>query len=157
LSAPQFRLTGAARAVRDRLLGTLAEAARNQKALTEQWSKRAAELHQQVGALQTKLARSSRWWGNRAKTAADLLDALRGYAQAGCQILMAQRLGALYEGLVLELPKYLREVKCCQPRIAEFLQSFGDPVAGRQPPVDLGLGQYLLPGGCRTLDEAAAH
>src|SRR5262249_37457012 len=28
---------------------------------------------------------------------------------------------------------------------------------GHQPPVDLGLGQYLLPGSCRTLDEAADH
>jgi hypothetical protein len=65
--------------------------------------------------------------------------------------------GDLYDGLVFELPQYLRETNCCQPRIAEFLQRFGDPAAGRQPSVDLGLGQYLLPGSCRTLDEAAAH
>jgi hypothetical protein len=157
LSAPQFRLTGAVEAVRNRLLGTLAEAARSQKALTEQLVKQAADLHRQVVALQAKLAQSSRWWGSRARTAADLLDAIRRYARAGCQVLTAQRLGELYEVLVCDLPKYLREVKCCQPRIAEFLQHFGDPAAGHQPPVDLGLGQYLLPGGCRTLDEAAAH
>jgi hypothetical protein len=65
--------------------------------------------------------------------------------------------GDLYAGLVLQLPRYLRDVACCQPRIAQFLQRFADAGATGQPSAHLGLGQYLLPGGCRTLDEAASH
>jgi hypothetical protein len=157
LSAPQFRLTGADGAVRGRLLGALAQAARNQKALAADWAQQTADLHELVVCLQTKLSESSRWWGNRAKTAADLLEALRQYARAGCQTLTAQQVGDLYAGLLVELPNYLRDINCCQPRIAQFLQRFADSGARGQPPVHLGLGQYLLPGGCRTLDEAANH
>ena len=156
-SAPQFRLTGADGTVRDCLLNALAEAARNQKALAEESAEQAAELHQQVVALQTKLSQSSQWWGKRAKPAADLFEALRRYARVGCQALTVQHVADLYAGLVLQLPRYLRDVACCQPRIAQFLQRFADVGAGGQPPAHLGLGQYLLPGGCRTLDEAATH
>jgi hypothetical protein len=157
LSTPQFRLTGVDGTVRGRLFDTLAEAARNQKALTERRTQLVADLHQQVLVLETKLSQSSRWWGNRTKIAADLVAALRRYAHAGCQALTLRQVGDLYEGLASELPKYLRAVNCCHPRIGQFLQHFANPAAKGQPHVDLGLGQYLLPGGCRTLDEAAAH
>jgi hypothetical protein len=157
LSAPQFRLTGTNGIVRERILDALAAAARDQKALAKQQMEQAADLQEQVLFLHTKLFQSSRWWGNRAKTAADLVEALRRYSEAGCRALMVRGVADLYEGLVSELPKYLRGVNCCQPRIAQLLQHFAEPPGRGQAHVDLGLGQYLLPGGCRTLDEAAAH
>jgi hypothetical protein len=157
LSAPQFRLTGADQAVRGRLLDALGEEAQNQKALGEQRAQEAADLHEQATWWQTKLSQRSRWWGSRTKAAAELLKALRLYARATCQALTFRQVGDLYEGLLAELPKYLRDVQCCHPRIAQFLQRFADTAVRSQPEVDLGLGQYLLPGSCRTLAEAAAH
>ena len=55
------------------------------------------------------------------------------------------------------LHKYQREVACCRRRIGQFLKSFDDSTAAEAAMVDLGLGRYLLPAGCRTLAEAVAR
>jgi hypothetical protein len=62
-------------------------------------------------------------------------------------------LAALYQDLQTDLQKYLRKVGCCRGRISQFLEGYGDSLGG-DAGVDLGLGQYLLPAGCRTLAEA---
>jgi hypothetical protein len=82
-----------------------------------------------------------------------LLGLLRRHARGRWEALARHTLGALYQDLQAGLQKYLRKVGCCRGRITQFLEGFGDP-AGGDAGVDLGLGQYLLPAGCRTLAEA---
>ena len=157
LSAPQYRLTGADAKVRDRLIDAFLAGARSQKALAEERKREAAQLRNQLVSVHTKLAQSSRWWGNRSKSAADLLETLARYARVAGDAVVFAGVGSLYDDLVAELPKYLRSVTCCHGRIFEFLRHFAGPGARGKVQADLGLGRYLLPGSCRTLDEAAEH
>ncbi len=53
----------------------------------------------------------------------------------------------------VNLAKHRRSLDCCHKRINQFLKTFG-AAATNDPRADLGLGRYLLPLGCRTLEEA---
>jgi hypothetical protein len=156
VAEPQFRLTGAEEAVQNQLLATLTEAARQEKALAKRHFRQAADLYPSLAPLVETLRKSSLLGWGKAKAAGELLDLLRAYWTARWQGLLHERLRSLYQDLLGNLHKHLREVSCCHRRIADFLRSFDDPAKAGQSPVDLGLGQYLLPTGCRTLDEGAA-
>jgi hypothetical protein len=67
--------------------------------------------------------------------------------------MVALALSRLYQDLQGGLFKYQRSLDCCHKRIDQFLKTFGAE-ATKPPRADLGLGRYLLPFGCRTLEEA---
>jgi hypothetical protein len=67
--------------------------------------------------------------------------------------MVALALSRLFRDLQVNLHKYCRSVDCCHKRIDQFLNTF-DTTAANGPRADLGLGRYLLPFGCRTLEEA---
>jgi hypothetical protein len=156
LSEPQFRLTGADEAFHRQLTDTLAVAVRQQRSASEKFLAQAADIHQQITPLMGIVGKSSLLWrGTNAKNAARLYELLQLYPPACCQGLIALRVSKVYQYMLENLQRYLRPVTCCRPRIEQFLQTFKDPARSEQPPTDLGLGRYLLPAGCRTLDEAA--
>src|SRR5258708_7881682 len=62
-------------------------------------------------------------------------------------------LSRLVKGLPSHPAKDPRGVECFQKRIEQFLKTFGGEAAS-DARADLGLGRYLLPFGCRTLEEA---
>jgi hypothetical protein len=156
LAEPQLRLMGADDAVQRQLAANLAEAARHQSALGQDLLRQAAEAHRQIAPLLQDLRKKSLFWSSsKARAGAALLELLRRYYQTRCQSLVHEEVSALYHGLRDNLHKYHREVGCCRKRIDQFLQSIEEPAGKKQSEEDLGLGQYLLPARCRTLDEAA--
>jgi hypothetical protein len=154
LAEPQFRLLGveelAQQGLRDALAGQSAAHQAEADALTREADALYPRLAPALAAL-----RGGTFWGRgkRQRAAAEVLDLLRRYARGRWQALTRQTLAALYHDLQTNLQKYLRKVTCCHDRIAEFLEGFDDSL-GNDAGVDLGLGQYLLPAGCRTLSEA---
>jgi len=91
--------------------------------------------------------------GAKARAAASIVQHLRQYLATRWDGLVALALSRLFQDLHANLCKYQRGVDCCRKRIDQFLQTFGAaPTNG--PRADLGLGRYLLPFGCRTLEEA---
>ncbi|HXG12689.1 MAG TPA: tubulin-like doman-containing protein [Gemmataceae bacterium] len=157
LAEPRFRLTGAEEAVNQEIVAMLAEEVRSQNDAAAELARQAATLYETaVRLLQDLGKRSFLWRGNKTPTAAELLDALRKYARTRRQCLTLGSAARLYEEMLGSVRRYLRDVNCCRPRIAQLLQAFADP-ARRRKEVDLGLGRYLLPTGCRTLEEGAAR
>jgi hypothetical protein len=69
---------------------------------------------------------------------------------------VALTLSGLFQELQGNLHQYRRPVDCCHKQIGQFLKTFGDSAA-IDPRADLGLGRYLLPFGCRTLEDAVAR
>jgi serine/threonine protein kinase len=156
LAEPQLRLTGADEDVQRHLAAGLAEEARRQDALGQDLLRQAADTHRQIAPLLQDLHKRSLFWSkSKARAGAALVELLRLYHRTRCQGLVHQQVSAVYRGLKDNLHKYHREVGCCRRRIDQFLQSIEEPAANQQAEEDLGLGQYLLPARCRTLDEAA--
>jgi serine/threonine protein kinase len=158
LCEPQFRLTGLEAAIQHQLLTTFEREAREQKGQADALARQAFILHGGLAPLLDAVRERSMWArGKRTRAAQELLNLLPQYIEARWGSLRAARLAVLFEKLGEGLHRYVRDVSCCQPRIDQFLQSFEDPHAAGQPDVDLGLGRYLLPNGCRTLSDAGSQ
>jgi hypothetical protein len=116
--------------------------------------RKAAAHHSEIGPARDALARGSFWgWGKKDRLAGEFLQLLRSYGTLRYQAMIHQEQTELYIHLHANFHKYVRKVDCCRRRIADFLNGLEDSAAARAN-VDLGLGQYLLPAGCRTLPEA---
>jgi serine/threonine protein kinase len=154
LVEPHFRLLGLQDLVQGRLTATLTEVGRANRTAAEKLVHRAATQHSQIASVVEALRKGSFWgWGKKDRLAAELLELLQGYGMFRYRAMIHQALSVVYEDLHANLHRYLRRVDCCRGRITQFLQVFEDSAAA-QAHVDLGLGQYLLPAGCRTLPEA---
>jgi serine/threonine protein kinase len=154
LAEPHFRLLGVEDMVQGRLSDALAAEAQTQSTEAAKLTRQAAGLCPPMKPVLDALQRGSLWgWGQKDRQAAQLLRLLRGYGMARWQALIRQALSVLYQDLQDNLHNYYRKVGCCRSRIVAFLKHFEDSAAGKAN-VDLGLGQYLLPAGCRTLAEA---
>jgi hypothetical protein len=154
LAEPHFRLLGVEDLVQERLGDALAEEARTQLHKAGNLAREAAGLYPQIGAALEALGQGSFWgWGKKNRIAAEFLELLGRYAMVKLKALTREALSALYQDLHANLQNYRRKVGCCRSRIAQFLKEFEDAAAEKEK-VDLGLGQYLLPAGSRTLTEA---
>ncbi len=157
LAEPHFRLLGVEELVQARVNDFLGKQAADQRAEAEELLRAAAAVYPRVGPVLEALHRGSLWgWGKKTQAAAELLDLLRQYGSVRTRMLEAQALAVLYQNLQVAFHRHQRKVACCRRRIAQFLNGFEATAASRQTPVDLGLGQYLLPAGCRSLNEAVA-
>jgi serine/threonine protein kinase len=154
LAEPRFRLLGMEDRVQDRLCDMMAHQAQAQRAAAEKLAQRAEAIYPQMAQVLGDL-NGARFWSRRKKVraAAELLDLLRRYGNDRWQAMVHQTVSGLYEGLRTHLQKYQQLVNCCRRRIAEFVKGIEERAASAAN-VDLGLGQYLLPAGCRTLPEA---
>jgi hypothetical protein len=153
LTEPQFRLTGAEEAARREITALLPAEANTQQALAARQAEEAEAVRQQILALQQSLGGWLRWWGQKARTADELMALLASYPRLRYQGLLAGQVGGLYQNLAAKLLQYARDLRCCHGPIRQFLRCL-DGSAASQAEVDLGLGRYLLPAGCRTLTEA---
>ncbi len=154
LAEPQFRLLGLEEEAQRGLSDAMAEQARAHETAAQTLAREADALHMLIAPVMADLRPGAFWGrGKRKRASVELLDLLRRYAKARWQALLRQALSGLCRGLAADLQKYQRKVSCCHGRIAQFLEEFEES-AGGEANVDLGLGQYLLPAGCRTLGEA---
>jgi hypothetical protein len=157
LFEPRFRLSSAEEAVYHAIGQVLREEGKRLKQAIEKLGQESEQLHATaLQLLQSLGKRSFLWRGNKAHIAADLIELLRQYLRSRWKRLACEGAVTLYQELHAGLHRQVREVGCCRPRIAQLLQSFAAPPDRRQQ-VDLGLGRYLLPTGCRTLEEGAAR
>ncbi len=154
LAEPHFRFACMEAVAQARLGVHLEEAARLHNRASEEKRRQALDLLQQVTALQETLQASFLFFpGAKARAAASIVQNLRQYLGTRWDGMAALALSRLFQDLQVNLCKYRRSLDCCQKRIDQFLKTFG-PAGINDPCADLGLGRYLLPFGCRTLEEA---
>jgi serine/threonine protein kinase len=156
LGEPQFRLAGVEEAAQGELATALEEAAGLRKRDCDKRRHEAAAILQQVALLTERMQACGLFRGAaRARAATGIVTLLRDYLTARWDSVLAMAAYRLFQELHVNLHKYRRGVDCCHKRIGQFLETFGE-LAAPAPCVDLGLGRYLLPLGCRTLEDAAA-
>jgi serine/threonine protein kinase len=153
LAEPHFRLLGVEETVQVQLGSTLADLARTHRAAANEVARQAAALGPRILAVLEEVNRGS-FWGLRKRNrgAAELLELLRSYAQGRWQAMLQHSLSLVYQDLHNNLQKYQRKVECCRKRLTCFIEGLESGPGKAQ--VDLGLGQYLLPAGCRSLEAA---
>jgi serine/threonine protein kinase len=157
LREPQLRLACVEEAVQEQLGRALGEAAQWHKRHSEERFEEAGALWQQIPKEIELLQAGGLFRGAAKARAADAIRALFSqYLNARWDSACSLAACRLFQDLQLNnLQKFRRAVDCCHERIAQFLKTFAEPVAN--PRVDLGLGRYLLPFGCQTLEEAVAR
>jgi serine/threonine protein kinase len=156
VAEPHFRFAGMEIAAQAQLGVALEEAARLHKRTSEEKGREALAIQQQVPGLEDSLRASGLFRsGARARAAASIVERLGQYLATRWDSLVALALSRLFEHLHDSLCKYRLSLDCCHKRIDQFLKTF--TAATREPQADLGLGRYLLPFGCRTLEEAVAR
>jgi serine/threonine protein kinase len=154
LEEPQFRFAGKEAAAQAQLGAALEEAARLHQRASEEKCRQALDVLQQVSALQKSLQAVGLFRaGAKARAAASSVQSLGQYLAARWDGMVALALSQLFQDLHVTLYKYCRNLDCCHKRINQFLDTFG-AAAPNDRRADLGLGRYLLPFGCRTLEEA---
>jgi hypothetical protein len=157
LVEPHFRLACKEAAGQAQLGVPLEEAARLQKRASEEKCQQALAALRQVAALQEGLGASGLFRpGAKARAAASIVRHLRQYMATRWDGMVALAMSRLFQDLQVSLCKYRRSLDCCHKRIDQFLMTFGAAVTN-EPQADLGLGRYLLPFGCRTLEEAVSR
>jgi hypothetical protein len=154
LAEPHVRLACKEETVHSLLGVPLTEAARQHKQRSEERCRAAVEALRQISPLHQELRTGGLFRAAaKARAAARIVEILAHYLAARWDGMAALALSQLLQGLQLNLHKYRRVVDCCHKRIGQFLKTFDDSAA-LDARANLGLGRYLLPFGCRSLDEA---
>ncbi len=154
LADPHFRFARAEDAALAQFGAPLEEAARRHRRASEEKCRQAVDALAQVSALQEGLKAGGLFRpGVRARAADGIAQNLGQYLATRWDGMVALVLSQIFQDLHVNLHKYRRNLDCCHRRIDQFLQTFGTE-AGNDPRTELGLGCYLLPFGCRTLEEA---
>src|SRR5262249_23295398 len=122
LTEPQFRLTGAEEAARREITALLHAEANTQQALAARQAEEAQARRQQMVALEQRLGEWLRWWGQKARTADELMALLASYPRLRYQGLLAGQVGGLYQNLAARLLQYARDLRCCHGPIRQFLR-----------------------------------
>jgi serine/threonine protein kinase len=154
LADPLFRLAGKEADAQTRLGASLEQAARLHKRASEEKYRQALESFQRVPSFQKELQTAGLFRGGaKARAAASILQNVGQYLSTRWDGMVSLALSRLFQDLHVNFYKYCRSLDCCHKRIHQFLKTFG-AAARNDPRADLGLGRYLLPFGCRTLEEA---
>jgi serine/threonine protein kinase len=157
LAEPHFRFACRETAAQAQLGIPLEEAARLHKRASEEKCRQALDVLQQVSGHQDSLRASGIFRpGARARAAATIVQHLGQYLATRWDSMVALALSRLFQDLQVSLCKYRRSLDCCHKRLDQLLKTFG-AAATNEPRADLGLGRYLLPFGCRTLEEAVTR
>jgi hypothetical protein len=157
LSEPRFRLACKEEAALEQLAASLDSAAHALRQRSVEQHERSGAYLQKIPPHVAELMKGSFFrWSARAR-AADAIRALLGrYLIARWDSALARAASRLSQELHINLHTHRRAVGCCHKRIEQFLKTFDD-LTSDAPVGDLGLGRYLLPFGCQTLDEAVAR
>jgi hypothetical protein len=158
LTEPQLRLCGNEQVAQDLLGAALGEAARSAKAIGEKQWQQALEIYQLVPALLEKLRESSVFrWGAKRRAAAGLVELFHKYFAGRWESMLMTSVARVFCELQARLHQHQRAVHCCRGKIAQFLKTFSALTDSESAESHLGLGRYLLPVGCRTLQESVAR
>ena len=147
IEQPRFRLAGAEEAIRqltDRLKHLLETLEPMHADLDREARETFTKLLPLVGALV----------GHGRGRVGEILDLMRVYPRQRYRLMVLQAVLAVYRSLLGNLPEYLRDVGYCRVRLEEIASALAKP-ASDKPEGPPGPGLYILPPGCRTLDEAA--
>jgi serine/threonine protein kinase len=154
LSEPRFRLACMEEAAVEQIRAALDCTAQGLKKRSAEQHQRSGDLLQQIPPHVTELMARGIFRGKARTRAADAIRMLLGqYLIARWDSALARAAWRVCQDLHENLHKHRRAVNCCHKRISQFLKTFDDSTSDA-PTVDLGLGRYLLPFGCRTLNEA---
>jgi serine/threonine protein kinase len=155
LCEPRFRLACQEEAVQAQLLAALDESAQRHRQRSSEQRNQALAFLQQLPPHLSELHTGGIFRGRARARAADAIRTLLGkYLLARWDSVLALTAHHICRELHANLPRHRRTVNCCHKRLNQFLETFD--AAANDAPVDLGLGRYLLPFGCQTLDEAVA-
>jgi serine/threonine protein kinase len=154
LGEPRFRLSCKEETAQEELGVVLGETARWCRGFAAEQRKEAFDLWQQIpphcAELQLEGALRS-----EAKThaAAAIRELASQCLSARWSCLLALAIDQIFEKLRVNLHRHSRtSLRCCHKRIGKLLDTFAP--AGKTSDGDLGLGHYLLPFGCKKLEEA---
>jgi len=154
LEQPHFRFACKEAAAQAQVGIFLEEAARLHRRLSDEKHSVAASALEQISALEATMQKNGLFRAKaKARAAAGIVQNLGECLGARWDGMVALTLGRMFQDLQVCLYKYSRNLACCHARINAFLRTF-DMAAKSQLRADLGLGCYLLPFGCRTLEEA---
>jgi hypothetical protein len=157
LSEPRFRLACKEEAALGQLGVALDSAAQVHRQRGAEQHQRAGEFLEQIPPHITEIMKGGFFRGRARARAADAIRSLMGrYLIARWDSALARAACRLSQELHENLHRHRRSVNCCHQRMGQFLKTFDDST-NDAPVVDLGLGRYLLPFGCQTLDEAVAR
>ncbi len=156
LDEPHFRLACREEAAQEQLGIVLGEAARWCRGFAAEQRKEAFTLWQKMPAHTADTALDGMSAHDAKAGAAAIRDLAREWLSARWSCLLALTIAGLFESLQVKLHRHYHvALRCCHPRIGKLLETFAPPSAA--PDVDLGLGRYLLPFGCKTLEQAVAR
>jgi serine/threonine protein kinase len=156
LDAPTFHLAGAEEAVAQ-VRSALEQMLHSQQQVCQQLRAQAAECHARIHSLLFDLQQGRGWFGRKGKIMAEIIGALRHYPRARLTALLLQKVLQVYRQLVQAVTDHQREVGFCRGRLEDYLREhFKDVVAAARRSESCA-GQYLLPGGCKTVAEAVDH
>ncbi|MCI0641474.1 MAG: protein kinase [Gemmataceae bacterium] len=158
LAEPHFRLLGVEERVQSDIGDMFAQRARAHRVAAHQLLREATGYFERLTPALQALRQKSSFFGSWGKkggpSSEDAARLLKQYGAARVEAIVQLAVSALYQDLKESFKKHLRNVGCCRLRTETFLKSFDIDARGKLLHVDLGLGQYLLPAGCRTLPEA---
>jgi serine/threonine protein kinase len=154
LTEPSFRLACKEEAAQQQLGIVLKDAALWQRQVGKERCDQAYAIWQQIPSVIAELQSDNMPRPIAITHAADHIRELSSqWLSARYSSALALAASRVCEDVRMNLHKYYRALDCCHKQISQLLDSFAPASAA---PVDLGLGRYLLPFGCQTLEEAVA-
>jgi hypothetical protein len=153
LGEPHFRLGCKEEAAQEQLGVVLGETAQWLRGFAAEQRKEALDLWQKIPPHIAELQLQGALYSEaKAHAAAAIRELARQCLSARWSCLLALAIVQLFEKLQVNLHRHCRTLRCCHKRIGKLLDTFAP--AAKAPDADLGLGRYLLPFGCKTLEEA---
>jgi hypothetical protein len=150
---PRYRLAGAEEAIRQ-ASGALEQLVQTQQDQAIRFAAQAVELYNHLNSAVQLLQTNPGAARRKTNFYQDLIDAFRYFPEIRFQALVLQGIVTIYRHMLSNCPEYLRELGFCRVRLEELQHAIeARPPAAAE--ADLGPVHYLLPAGCRNLDEAA--
>jgi len=152
---PKFRFAGADEAI-NQMEQLIRQTIEQQDQLAKDFAGKASEAYQRITgtieALRAALASKRK----SPPGVAELPELLRLYPMLRFKGLMLQHVLTVYRSLLGNCPEYMREFTYCRTRLTDLVRTFEKP-----PPsagsTNLGAVRQLLPGGCRSFDDAVSR
>jgi hypothetical protein len=174
IEQPAFRLAGAEEAIRQ-LSGLIEQSLQHHEHMGKDCAQRASSAYEGLLSLVQALREAAPGKAAPRKGAPSPVELLRAYAKGRYQTLILQHVCAVFVALRGQLSDQMQEVGFCRNRLSELCRSFAPEAeerhgrteerasfgffsaTGESRSANPGLGQYLLPVGLNTLEEAVKH
>jgi serine/threonine protein kinase len=149
---PNFRFAGADEAI-NQMEQLIRQTIEQQEHLTKDFAGKANEAYQRItgtlDAMRAALASKRKL----PPGTGEIPDLLRLYPMLRFKGLMLQHILTVYRSLLGNCPEYMREFTYCRTRLTDLLKTF-EKLPPSATSANLGSVRQLLPGGCRSLDDA---